>query len=168
MREPRLAKVRQPDLPVVVQQHVGRFQITVQDSAAVSVDQRLHHFRDDLDCFAHRHRAVAQQLLQGPTLEVLHDVVRRRAVPAHIDQLNNVPVGIEKGQFFNFPVQQPPVQASAVLVKLNGDQLSRAFLPGQPNRSVRPGAQAAQHIVARQTGRRVQLTTQPLGTTAIA
>ena len=97
VRETRLAEIRQPRSPVLIQQHVGRLHIAMQYSLAVSVDQAHRHVVEQRDGLGHRNRPLLETLGQGPPFEVLHDVIRRIGVPADPEQLDDVPIGEQEG-----------------------------------------------------------------------
>ncbi len=93
--------------------------------------------------------------------QVLHHIIGRLAVPAHIDQPYDVARGVQNGQLLDFTVQERPVEPSMMGIKLDRNLLTGVLLVGQPDRSVSPVAERANQRVARHTGRRrFELSTQ--------
>ena len=153
--EPRLAKVGQPGLVVLVQQHVGRLQIAVQHPFAMGMDQPGGHVAKHLHRLVHRQRSVLQAFGQGAPVQVLHNVVGRLGIPAHPEQLDDVSVGEEKGQFFDLAAQERPVQPAAMGVELDGHPPAGVPLPRHPDLSIGPPAQEPLRLVAGHLGRRL-------------
>ncbi len=99
-------KSHKPRLEIVVEQHVGRLQVAVQDAAAVRVDQGQKHALGDPHGLVRRQRAGRQKRGERTVGQVLHHVIRRLAVPADVDQADDVPRRVEDGQLFDLAVQQ--------------------------------------------------------------
>ena len=106
VRQARLAKIGQPRLRVLIQQHVGRLQIAVQHPLAVRVQQADGHVAKQTDRLIDLQPPLApQQILERAVLEVFHHVVGRLGIPADVEQLHHVTIGRQKDQLFDLARQ---------------------------------------------------------------
>ena len=155
VRQTRLAKIGQPWLVVLIQQHVGRLQIAMQHAFAVGMQQPDRHLLKHLDSLGHGHGALLKTFGQRTLLQVLHDVVRRIGIPSHADQLNHVTVGKQEGELFDLARQQRPVEAAAMGIELDGNPSAGVALNGYPDFAECPNPQELLQFIAWHLGGRV-------------
>ena len=81
-------------------------------------------------------------------LDVLHHVVRRIGIPAHVEQLHHVAIGREEGQLLDFARQQRPVQAAAMRVELDRHLPAGVVIDRHPHFAERAGPQEPLGLIA--------------------
>ena len=89
----RDAEVRDLDAALVVDEHVVRLDVAVDDPVPVRVPERREHLADVRDRHGDGARAAGdEELLQRPSLDVLHDDVVRAVGLAAIEDRDDVRV----------------------------------------------------------------------------
>ena len=95
--ELRHAEVQQPHVIVLVrqrlQEHVGGFQIAVDDSLAVSEGHPAQRLARDVQRPPQRQRSFLDEVVQRPALQELHHQIRHAAVDAGIRHRDDIGVG---------------------------------------------------------------------------
>ncbi|MGC4002028.1 MAG: hypothetical protein QM811_02315 [Pirellulales bacterium] len=136
-----MTEVSQTRSQIAVQQHVARLQVAVQHAFIVCMAQTdgqfagdFHRLRDGQLAFLFEH------VLETAVVEVLHYVIRRRRVPADIQQLNDVPIGREVCQFFDFAGQQRPISPGLRREELNRHAAIRRAIERDPHFAERAGS----------------------------
>ena len=144
----RLAEIRQPDLVVVVEEHVRRLQVAMKNGFAVQVHKRLGDLAKHVDHFFHRDRASGKTLGERASRKVLHDVVRRFGVPPDLEQMNDASLAEDFDELSHFPFEERPIETLEPREEFDRDFASRILLNRKPDFPVRARAKAAFHVVA--------------------
>src|SRR6266567_1359063 len=76
-------------MPIFTQQHIGRFDITMNNTMVVSTIQPFGSLNNKVGCFSYR-QGLFQTILQRPTIDIFHHNKSNIALGAKIVNLDNI------------------------------------------------------------------------------
>src|SRR4029079_6320959 len=88
------------------------------------------------------------QIFERTLLDVLHHIVRRVRIPAHVEQLHDIAIGREERQLLDFARQNGPVQTTRMRVELDRDLAAGGSIERYPDFAIRASTQKASGLVA--------------------
>ena len=89
-----------------------------------------------------------QPIGQRPPLEILHYVVGRSRIPADGEQLDDIAIGEEEGEFFDLAAQERPIEPAAMGVEFDRHAAAGIAFDGYPDFPIRPHSQKAFGFIA--------------------
>ena len=136
-------------MAILIQQHVRRLQIAVQNALVVRVNQALRHVAEEHHGVVNRERSTAELILERTVLHVLHHVVRRLGFPTDLQQLHHVAVVEEVAEFLDLAGQGGPIRTAAPRVVFDRDLATAVAVHGNPDLAVGPFAEERFLLVTR-------------------
>ena len=97
---------------------------------------------------------VIQSIFERSMLDVVHYKIGRFDVPADVQQLDDISVGGQHGQFLDFASQQLDVSGRPSRIKFDRNFSSRLLVRSRPDFTISPAAQKFFNCITRDLGGR--------------